>query len=100
MTEEATAATTTSTTATEASAAVPIPTNINLNVDLKADRVKYDNINLDQMLGQLVMRGGQAVIEDGSVYITFGSPGTACLDTKTGEVRWQHARRPVVFLYR
>ncbi|MDB6153193.1 MAG: outer rane biosis protein BamB [Chthoniobacteraceae bacterium] len=29
------------------------------------------------------------VIEEGRVYITFGSPGTACLDTKTGEVLWQ-----------
>jgi outer membrane protein assembly factor BamB len=28
-------------------------------------------------------------IEDGRAYITFGSPGTACLDTKTGEVLWQ-----------
>ena len=29
------------------------------------------------------------VIEGDSVYVTFGSPGTACLDTKTGDVRWQ-----------
>jgi outer membrane protein assembly factor BamB len=29
------------------------------------------------------------VIEEGRVYITFGSPGTACLDTRTGEVLWQ-----------
>lgn len=28
------------------------------------------------------------VIEEGRVYITFGSPGTACLDTKTGRVLW------------
>ncbi len=31
------------------------------------------------------------VIEEGRVYVTFGSPGTACLDTKTGKVLW--ARR-------
>jgi outer membrane protein assembly factor BamB len=31
------------------------------------------------------------VIEDGRVYVTFGSPGTACLDTHTGAVLW--ARR-------
>ncbi len=30
-----------------------------------------------------------AVIEEGRVYVTFGSPGTACLDTKTGKVLWQ-----------
>ncbi len=27
-------------------------------------------------------------IEEGRVYITFGSPGTACLDTSTGKVLW------------
>ncbi|MSU25393.1 MAG: quinonprotein alcohol dehydrogenase [Opitutus sp.] len=29
------------------------------------------------------------VIEAGRVYVTFGSPGTACLDTQTGKVLWQ-----------
>ncbi|MEW6161563.1 MAG: PQQ-binding-like beta-propeller repeat protein [Verrucomicrobiota bacterium] len=29
------------------------------------------------------------VIENGRVYVTFGSPGTACLDTKTGQVLWE-----------
>jgi outer membrane protein assembly factor BamB len=29
------------------------------------------------------------VIEEGRVYVTFGSPGTACLDTATGQVLWQ-----------
>ena len=29
------------------------------------------------------------VVEDGRVYVTFGSPGTACLDSKTGKVLWQ-----------
>ena len=28
-------------------------------------------------------------IEDGRIYVTFGSPGTACLDTKTGKVLWE-----------
>jgi outer membrane protein assembly factor BamB len=27
-------------------------------------------------------------IEDGRVYVTFGAPGTACLDTHTGKVLW------------
>ena len=31
------------------------------------------------------------VIEDGRVYITFGSPGTACIDTKSFRVIWQRA---------
>src|SRR3954470_23542858 len=29
------------------------------------------------------------VIEEGRIYVSFGSPGTACLDTKTGAVLWQ-----------
>jgi outer membrane protein assembly factor BamB len=29
------------------------------------------------------------VIEEGRVYVTFGSPGTACLDTRTGKTLWQ-----------
>jgi outer membrane protein assembly factor BamB len=29
------------------------------------------------------------VLEEGRVYVTFGSPGTACLDTKTGKVIWE-----------
>ncbi len=28
------------------------------------------------------------VLEEGRVYMTFGSPGTACLDTQTGAVLW------------
>ena len=27
-------------------------------------------------------------IEDGRVYVTFGAPGTACLNTQTGQVLW------------
>lgn len=34
------------------------------------------------------------VIEDGRVYVHFGSPGTACLDTKTGKVLWQRDDLP------
>ncbi len=29
------------------------------------------------------------VIEEGRLYVTFGSPGTACLDTKSGKVLWE-----------
>ena len=29
------------------------------------------------------------VIEDSRIYVTFGSPGTACLDTKTGAKLWE-----------
>lgn len=29
------------------------------------------------------------IIEEGRVYVTFGSPGTACLDTSSGKVLWE-----------
>jgi outer membrane protein assembly factor BamB len=29
------------------------------------------------------------VIEEGRVYVTFGAPGTACLDTKSGRILWE-----------
>ncbi len=29
------------------------------------------------------------VVESGRVYVTFGSPGTACLDTESGRVLWE-----------
>lgn len=29
------------------------------------------------------------VVEEGRLYISFGSPGTACLDTKDGKVLWE-----------
>ena len=34
------------------------------------------------------------VIEPGRVYVHFGSPGTACLDTKTGKVLWKRNDLP------
>ena len=34
------------------------------------------------------------VIEEGRIYVTFGSPGTACLDTTNGQVLWE--RRDLV----
>lgn len=72
MEEESASTSTTTASSTESSAVIPIPANINLNVDVKADRVKYDNINLDQLLGQLVMQGGQAILEDGSAALLGG----------------------------
>ncbi len=34
------------------------------------------------------------VLEEGRVYVTFGSPGTACLDAQTGQVRWERRDLP------
>jgi len=35
-----------------------------------------------------------SVIEPGRVYVHFGSPGTACLDSKTGKVLWKRDDLP------
>jgi outer membrane protein assembly factor BamB len=34
------------------------------------------------------------VIEAGRVYVSFGSPGTACVDTRTGRVLWERRDLP------
>lgn len=34
------------------------------------------------------------VLEDGRVYVTFGSPGTACLETASGKVLWERRDLP------
>ncbi len=34
------------------------------------------------------------VVEEGRLYVSFGSYGTACLDTQTGEVLWQRRDLP------
>lgn len=72
ISEEAAEATAAGAAPEEALVAIPIPDNINLNVDMNADQVKYDNIDLNQVLGQLVMQGGQVVIEDGSAALLGG----------------------------
>lgn len=36
------------------------------------------------------------VIEDGRVYVTFGSYGTACLDTRSGDVLWTRRDLPAL----
>ncbi|NJC25095.1 AsmA family protein [Neolewinella antarctica] len=75
MTEEPTAveSSTTTTATTAESAAIPIPDNIQLNVNLLADRVKYDDIDLTNAAGKLLVRGGQAVIEDGRANLLGGA---------------------------
>jgi outer membrane protein assembly factor BamB len=34
------------------------------------------------------------VIEEGRIYVHYGSPGTACLDTATGKILWQRRDLP------
>ena len=60
--------------ATDASstAAIPVPDNINLTVNMNADRVKYDDIDLSDMRGKLLVQAGQAVIQDGTTNLFGG----------------------------
>ncbi|MEL7163564.1 MAG: AsmA-like C-terminal region-containing protein, partial [Bacteroidota bacterium] len=55
-----------------ASAVVPVPDNINLNVDVRADKVKYTNVTLNELAGQLLVQGGQAVLDKGSAALLGG----------------------------
>ena len=56
----------------EAAAAIPVPTNINLDMDVVADEVKYTNITMKDVLGQVLVQGGQAVVQDGSAALLGG----------------------------
>jgi hypothetical protein len=61
--------------ATEApaeSAVIPIPKNINLNVDMVANEIKYTDITLKNVVGALLVKDGQAVVENGSAGIFGG----------------------------
>ena len=39
-----------------------------------------------------------AVVEEGFVYVHFGTMGTACLDTASGRIVWKNARKYVKLL--
>ena len=80
MTEDAAATPTTATdggsgTVTAEAAPIPIPKNINLEVDMTADRVQYTDIVMNNVRGQLLVRDGSAMIEDGRANLFGGSMG-------------------------
>lgn len=63
-------------------------------LDLDSGRIIHDLKLFDVDAPQFAHRfntyaSPTPVIEEGRVYITFGSPGTACLDTATGRVLWE-----------
>ncbi|MEM9526612.1 MAG: AsmA-like C-terminal region-containing protein, partial [Bacteroidota bacterium] len=72
MDEEVTTATASSTQPVEGSAVIPVPSNINLAINVLADQVKYTDITLNDLVGALVVQGGQAVLEDGSARLLGG----------------------------
>lgn len=58
--------------ATESSAVIPVPENIDLVVTMQAGKVKYTDIILEQMSGNLVVRDKQVVIEEGKTKLLGG----------------------------
>ncbi|MEM9260559.1 MAG: AsmA-like C-terminal region-containing protein, partial [Bacteroidota bacterium] len=72
MDEEAATTTTGTASTAEESAVIPVPSNINLAIDVLADKVKYTDITLNDMAGDLIVQGGQAVLEDGSARLLGG----------------------------
>lgn len=54
------------------SAVIPVPNNINLSVDVSATEIKYTDVTLKNVLGELLVREGAAVIEDGSAALLGG----------------------------
>lgn len=76
------------TTATEDGTALSV-----LTVDAASGRVVRDVKLFDVATPQFAHRfntyaSPTPVIEPGRVYVTFGSPGTAAIDTRTGKVLW------------
>lgn len=63
-------------------------------VDKETGKVMRDVKLFDVVLPQYVhpfnsYASPTPVVEEGRVYVTFGAPGTACLDTQNGKVLWQ-----------
>jgi uncharacterized protein involved in outer membrane biogenesis/vacuolar-type H+-ATPase subunit H len=60
------------TTATE-SAVIPVPENINLVANVKADRVKYTDVNLNDLTGKIYVREERVIVEDGTAAALGGT---------------------------
>ena len=63
-------------------------------VDADSGKIVRDEMLFDVERPQFIHQFNSAasptpVLEEGRVYVTFGSPGTACLDTQTGKVLWE-----------
>ncbi|MTB53118.1 AsmA-like C-terminal region-containing protein [Lewinella sp. W8] len=54
------------------SAVIPVPQDINLTLDVVADKLKYADVNLVDMRGQLLVQEGQAIIDQASAKLLGG----------------------------
>ena len=65
-----------------------------LCIDLKRGHILLDKLLFEVASPQFAHKfntyaSPTPIVEPGRVYVTFGSPGTACLDTRTGNVLWK-----------
>lgn len=58
-------------TATE-TAVIPIPDNINLTLDFAAENIQYTDIQLQETIGNLLVKDGRAIIDQGSAALLGG----------------------------
>lgn len=63
-------------------------------VDADSGRILRDDKLFEVERPQFIHAANSAasptpLIEEGRLYVTFGSPGTACIDTRTGKVLWE-----------
>ncbi len=63
-------------------------------VDLKSGEIIHDIKVFDiaepqRSVGTNTYASSTPIVEQGRVYVHFGSPGTACLDTKSGKKLWE-----------
>ena len=65
-----------------------------LEIDIRTGKIRHDlklfTVEKPQFAHKFnTYASPTPVIETGRVYVTFGSPGTACLDAETGKILWQ-----------
>ncbi len=71
-------------------------------LDLESGKVVHNRLVFDipmpQSLGDAKLKNSYAsstpVVEEGRLYVHFGSPGTACLDTASGQTIWSRQDLP------
>ncbi|PHI20813.1 hypothetical protein CEQ90_05475 [Lewinellaceae bacterium SD302] len=71
--EAAAAPSSSNATATESSAVIAVPEDINLLVKLNAGRVIYTDMELENVVGDLVVRDKQVVVENGNMKLLGGA---------------------------
>ncbi|MCB0638923.1 MAG: hypothetical protein KDC54_19980, partial [Lewinella sp.] len=81
--EESATTTSTGTESEEAYGVIPVPADIDMAMNLRADRVRYTDLTLDNVQGKVLIQDEAVVIEDGSTSTLGGTMAFAgAYDTK------------------